>query len=126
MWEYLDAQGVVVKTGRDIDGDGTIYVSDSLANRVRRIRDGIITTVAGTGQAGFSGDDGPALQAQLNLPVGVGVDRYGSYFGGGVSLSFSDMLGEHSLSTMLQVDRISGFSDVGGCQVRCSEPETSP
>ena len=46
--------------------------------------------------------------------VGVGVDRYGSYFGGGMALSFSDMLGEHSLSTILQVDRISGFNDVGG------------
>jgi Tol biopolymer transport system component len=46
--------------------------------------------------------------------VGVGADQYGTYFGGGISMSFSDMLGEHSLSTVLQVDRISGFNDFGG------------
>src|SRR5262249_37722992 len=46
--------------------------------------------------------------------VGVGVDRYGSYFGGGIAMSFSDMLGEHNLGAILQVDRVSGFNDVGG------------
>jgi hypothetical protein len=46
--------------------------------------------------------------------VGVGVDRYGSYFGGGVSMLFSDMLGEHTLSTVFQADSVSGFTDVGG------------
>ena len=46
--------------------------------------------------------------------VGAGVDRYGAAFAGGIAMSFSDMLGEHNLSTILQVDRISGFTDVGG------------
>ena len=46
--------------------------------------------------------------------VGAGVDRYGAAFAGGIAMSFSDMLGEHSLSTILQVDRISGFTDIGG------------
>jgi hypothetical protein len=45
--------------------------------------------------------------------IGVGVDRYGSFFGGGVAMSFSDMLGEHQLSTILQVERVSGFNDIG-------------
>ncbi len=43
-----------------------------------------------------------------------GVDRYGSFFGGGVSMSFSDMLGNHQLGTIIQADNISGFTDFGG------------
>ena len=43
-----------------------------------------------------------------------GADRYGAFFGGGVSMSFSDMLGNHSLGTTFQVDRISGLTDIGG------------
>jgi hypothetical protein len=46
--------------------------------------------------------------------VGAGVDRYGSYFSGGVSMSFSDMLGEHTLDTIIQADSIAGFKDIGG------------
>jgi hypothetical protein len=47
--------------------------------------------------------------------VGVGYSgRYGASFGGGIQMSFSDMLGQHTLDTMLQVDRVRGFSDVGG------------
>jgi hypothetical protein len=46
--------------------------------------------------------------------VGVGIDRYGSYFGGGMSLLFSDMLGEHTLGMVLQADSISGLNDFGG------------
>jgi Tol biopolymer transport system component len=47
--------------------------------------------------------------------VGVGYSgRYGASFGGGIAMSFSDMLGQHTLDTMLQVDRVRGFSDVGG------------
>jgi Tol biopolymer transport system component len=46
--------------------------------------------------------------------VGAGVDRYGTYFAGGIAMSFSDMLGEHNLSTVIQADRVAGFTDVGG------------
>ncbi|HVR70947.1 MAG TPA: BamA/TamA family outer membrane protein [Vicinamibacteria bacterium] len=47
--------------------------------------------------------------------VGVGYGgRYGTSFGGGVAMSFSDMLGQHTIDTVLQVDRVRGFSDVGG------------
>jgi Tol biopolymer transport system component len=45
--------------------------------------------------------------------VAAGVDRYGAAFGGGISMSFSDMLGEHSLDTVLNANSISGFTDLG-------------
>ena len=51
-----------------LDADGNLYIADSDNNRIRRVdAQGIITTVAGTGQRGFSGDGGPAAAAQLNL-----------------------------------------------------------
>lgn len=50
--------------------DGSLYVADSLNHRIRRIdfANDRITTIAGTGEAGFSGDGGPALDAKLNNP----------------------------------------------------------
>jgi hypothetical protein len=54
--------------------DGTLYFSDAGNNRVRAIRgDGAITTVAGSGTAGFAGDAGPATTAALNAPAGLAV-----------------------------------------------------
>jgi hypothetical protein len=64
-----------------IDGAGSILVADTLNHRIRRITpDGIITTIAGTGQAGFSGDGGPATSASLNSPYDVAVDTAGNIY----------------------------------------------
>ncbi|MEX0730375.1 MAG: SMP-30/gluconolactonase/LRE family protein, partial [Aquisalimonadaceae bacterium] len=61
-----------------VDAAGHLYIADSWNHRIRRVGpDGMITTVAGTGNAGFSGDDGPAAAAQLNNPAGVAVDAAG-------------------------------------------------
>jgi sugar lactone lactonase YvrE len=60
--------------GIAFDSAGNLYFSDSNNHRIRRIdRNGIITTVAGTGVAGFSGDGGLATSAQLNFPFGIGI-----------------------------------------------------
>jgi len=64
-----DALGVAV------DSADNLYIADSLNNRVRKVDAlGIITTVAGDGSSGFSGDGGPATDAGLNNPVGLAVD----------------------------------------------------
>lgn len=61
------------------DRTGSVYVADNDAHRVRRITpDGIVTTVAGTGIAGYSGDGGPATAAEFNLPVDMVVDLSGN------------------------------------------------
>ncbi|MGH7596736.1 MAG: FlgD immunoglobulin-like domain containing protein [bacterium] len=58
-----------------LDGVGNLYISDRAANRIRMVNSsGIITTVAGTGVAGFSGDGGPATLAQFNACNSVGID----------------------------------------------------
>src|SRR5436305_1977758 len=64
-----------------MDTAGTIHGADALNNRVRKITPaGVVTTIAGTGVAGYSGDGGPALKAQLNGPMGVAADQFGDVF----------------------------------------------
>jgi uncharacterized protein (TIGR03437 family) len=64
-----------------VDGHNNVYLSDSYNHVVRKVtEDGIISTIAGTGIAGFSGDGGPAIRAQLNLPAGIAVDRQGNVY----------------------------------------------
>lgn len=61
-----------------LDSMGRLYISDTFHNSVRRVDlDGTITTVAGTGIAGYSGDNGPATSAQLNTPNGIRIDAQG-------------------------------------------------
>jgi sugar lactone lactonase YvrE len=61
------------------DSKGNLYIADHNHHRVRRVdRDGRISTVAGTGEAGFSGDGGPATKAKLNDPAGVAVSPDGT------------------------------------------------
>lgn len=65
--------------GLAVGPDGSIYIADPVANRVRVITpSGDIETLAGTGTAGFSGDGGPAATAQLDYPTGVAVQPDGT------------------------------------------------
>jgi hypothetical protein len=65
-----------------VDGSGNLYIADYFNLRIRKVSaaTGIITTVAGTGMYGFSGDGGPATSAQLNAPVSVAVNGSGNVF----------------------------------------------
>jgi len=63
------------------DAAGNLYFTDSANNRVRKLTpDGLITTVVGTGQAGFSGDGGSARFAKLSAPTGLAFDAAGNLF----------------------------------------------
>jgi hypothetical protein len=64
--------------GVTLDSAGDLYIADQGNNCIRKVSGGVITTVAGNGTLGFSGDNGPATNAQLNYPVGVAVDPAGS------------------------------------------------
>jgi uncharacterized protein (TIGR03437 family) len=64
--------------GIAVDADGNIFIADAGNSRIRRVAaNGIITTVAGNGVSGSSGDGGPATNAALAYPVGVAVDNVG-------------------------------------------------
>jgi hypothetical protein len=65
-----------------VDIYGNIYIDDYFNNRIRllNVSTGIITTVAGTGAAGYSGDGGSATSAKLNYPGGIAVDGSGNIY----------------------------------------------
>jgi len=63
-----------------VDSAGNVYIADSGNNRVRKVSNGVITTVAGNGTSGFSGDNGPAISAQLSNPLSVAVDLAGNLY----------------------------------------------
>jgi hypothetical protein len=66
--------------GVGVDSTGTLYIADRGNHRVRKVTGTVITTVAGTGTPGYSGDHGPATDAHLNSPFGVGVDSTGTLY----------------------------------------------
>jgi sugar lactone lactonase YvrE len=68
-------------SGVTLDPSGNLHIADSMNHRVRKIvADGTISTIAGTGVGGFSGDGGPALTAQLNLPAETLFDNAGNMY----------------------------------------------
>lgn len=68
--QFNQSRGIVT------DGNGTIYMADN--HRVRKIKNGIVSTVAGTGIPGFA--DGKASEAQFNQPRGITIDKQGSLY----------------------------------------------
>ena len=65
-----------------VDRTDAIYIADWSDNRIRKVdpKSGLISTVAGTGEEGYSGDGGPATEAEFNSPSGVFVRSDGSMF----------------------------------------------
>jgi uncharacterized protein (TIGR03437 family) len=66
--------------GVAVDASGNVFVSDTANARVRKISGGTITTVAGSGTQGYTGDGAAATSAQLNTPVGLAVDKSGNLY----------------------------------------------
>jgi sugar lactone lactonase YvrE len=68
-------------TGIVLDDSGNVYVTDVFNNRIRKIdKNGIITTIAGNGIVGYSGDGGQATLAALYYPTGIAVDNAGNLY----------------------------------------------
>lgn len=86
--------------------DGSLYIADKLDHRIRRVgTDGLISTVAGTGSPGYSGDGGPAVSAQLAWPEGIAVGPDGSVF-------IADT-GNHRIRRILPDGTITTFAGTG-------------
>jgi uncharacterized protein (TIGR03437 family) len=90
--------------GMAFDSLGNLYVADRLDNRVRKVgADGTITTIAGIGGAGFSGDGGPAIRARLNGPRAVAVDK-----------DFSVYIADSDISRIRKIDPNGNISTFAG------------
>jgi RHS repeat-associated protein len=108
-----------------ISRDGSLYIAESSGHRIRRVApDGIITTVAGTGSAGFSGDGGLATQSTASAPRGVTVALDGSVY---FTEEFNQRVRRVSpdgIITTVAGSGVSGFSGDGGpgTQARVNRP----
>ncbi len=73
--------GLNAPSGVAVDNQGNLYIADTLNSRVRKVTaDGIITTVAGNGTAGYAGDGYSAKEAELNDPRGIVLDSQGNLY----------------------------------------------
>ena len=96
------------------DSKGNIYISDAENHRIRKVSQGVITTFAGTGISGFSGDSGLARNAQLSYPVGLVFDSAGNLIiadGGNNRVRMVDTTGT---ITTIAGTGTAGFSGDGG------------
>jgi uncharacterized repeat protein (TIGR01451 family) len=103
--------------GVAVDSVGNILIADTGNHRVRLVekRTGRITTVAGTGTAGFSGDGGPATLAKLNQPYSVAVNAQGRVF---ISDQFNNRIRAMTLAADLSITKTDGqTSEVPGTAV---------
>jgi sugar lactone lactonase YvrE len=70
-----------IPRGLAVDHNGNLFIADTGNHRIRRVGvDGVITTIAGNGQAGNSGNGGPAIAATLRTPSAVAVDATGNVY----------------------------------------------
>jgi sugar lactone lactonase YvrE len=95
--------------GVAVDSNGNLFIADSGNNRVREVSGGVITTVAGNGTAGYSGDGGQATAAELNGPCGVAVDSNGDLF---IADTFNQAVREVSLATGV-ITTVAGTGNAG-------------
>ncbi len=100
-----------------VDVVGNVFIADSYNNVIREVNHatGVITTVAGNGNSGYSGDGGPATSAELNDPTGVAVDAAGDIF---VADADNDVIREINhltgVITTVAGNGSSGYSGNGG------------
>lgn len=102
--------------GMTIDNAGNIYICDQSNHRIRKVNaSGIITTIAGTGTPGYSGDGGPATSANINSPMGIAVDLDGNiFFSDSYNFCVRRINTTGTISTFAGIPGLVGFSGDGG------------
>ena len=100
--------------GLAISPAGELYISDSSNNRIRKVSpNGTITTIAGNGTPGYSGDNGPATAAQLNQPRGIAIDSSGNLYIADTSNNRVRKVSSSGIITTVAGTGVSGFSGSG-------------
>ena len=99
--------------------NGGLLIADRGNQRIREVDNGIITTVAGNGVSGFSGDGGAATNAELNYPAGIAVDVNGNLF---IADSFNNRIRKITFSGLTLVLNNVGYGNAGTYDVVVSSP----
>ena len=99
-----------------LDGSGDLYISDASNDAVRKVdlTSGVITTVAGTGSSGSSGDGGAATAAKLDFPEGIALDSSGDLF---IADSYNNKIREVNTAGVISTvagNATAGYSGDGG------------
>jgi sugar lactone lactonase YvrE len=106
-------------SGVAVDGSGNLFIADFYNSRIRKVgTNGIISTVAGNGTAGYSGDGGAATRAELDFPLGVTVDASGNLFIADSSNSRIRKMGTNGIITTVAGNGTMGYSGDGGAATR--------
>ena len=112
--------------GVAVDASGNLFIADTDSQRIRKVgTNGIITTVAGDGTSGYSGDGGPATSASLFDPSGVAVDASGNLFVADFGNSRVRKVGAHGIITTVAGNGIAGYSGDGGAPTNASFSDPS-
>jgi len=109
----------------DVTGSGVIYLADAANNRIRKIdANGVITTIAGTGNNGYAGDGGQAIAAQLNQPHGVTVDSNSNVYIGDRSNHRIRKVDGNGIITTVAGTGTAGYAGDGGpaTQAQLAQP----
>ena len=103
-----------------VDSAGNLYIAEYLSHRIRKVTGGMITTIAGNGNAGFSGDGGPATSAELNSPSGVALDVGGNLYIGDTLNNRIRKVSPGGMITTLAGNGMRNFSGDGGLATSAS------
>jgi len=106
---FSEAEGVA------LDSNGNLYIADQRNQRVRRVdTSGNVSTVAGNGTAGFSGDGGLAINAELSVPTGLAVDNLGNLYIADTSNYRVRKVNTAGIISTVAGNGVVGFSGDGG------------
>lgn len=114
--QATDAE-IGLPTGLAVDASGNIYISDQNNSRIRKVdaSTGIITTVAGNGTYGYSGDGGQATATELRYPQGLAIDTSGNiYFADQWNARVRKITISTGIITTVAGDNNNGFGGDGG------------
>ncbi|HTA81353.1 MAG TPA: T9SS type A sorting domain-containing protein [Bacteroidia bacterium] len=109
------ANGLNAPGGVAIDKKGNIYIADTYNEQVRKVNtSGIMTTIAGTGANGYSGDGGQATAAEFNYPQGLAVDDTGNIYIADVYNNRVRKVNTNGIITTVAGNGTSGYNGDGG------------
>ena len=100
--------------GVAVDNSGNVYIADRFNNRIRKVNSsGVISTIAGNGTGGYTGDGGPATAAEIYGPVGLALDIYGDLYFTDWSNNRIRRINTAGIITTVAGNGIGGFSGDG-------------